>query len=94
MTVAHTLQWIAVFVALLSAAAWLKAATIKVSRRELLELGTHEADKRGEKLNVAVASVNGWSLSATFAAQSRWNSRGALLAGLAVLAQAVAPLLT
>ena len=86
------LQWASVAVAGLSAACWLRSATVKVTREQEVERRKRAAMRAGTAPNLAGVSLDGWDMAATFAAQSRWNAAGAILAGLAVLLQAVAPL--
>lgn len=86
------LQWGSVILALVSASCWMRSATVKVSHEAEMTRRKREAEKRGAVPNFASAALDGWDLSATFASQSRWNAAGAVFAGAAVLAQAIAPL--
>lgn len=82
----------AVFFGLLSAAGWLRAATVKVSHERAMAQRTEAAAKKGEKPNFASVSLDGWDMSATFTAQARWNSIAAFLAACSILFQAVSQL--
>jgi hypothetical protein len=85
-------QWISAAAAFVSAGCWLYGSRVKVTRKKALESRLKEAERLGHEPSLAGASLDGWDMSATFAAQSKWNARGALAAGIAVTAQAVAPL--
>lgn len=52
-----------------------------------------DAECKGVKPNYASVSLDGWDMSATFAAQSKWGRIGALLAACAVGLQALSQLL-
>jgi hypothetical protein len=71
----------------LSAASWLRSSLVKVSHEKAMKLRAKEAVKRGEKPNFASISLDGWDMSATFAAQSKWNAYGALFAACSIFAQ-------
>ena len=79
-----------IFIGLISAASWLYASFVKVNHEKAMNLRKKEAEKRGETPNFASASLDGWDMSATFAAQSRWNATGAFFAACSILLQAVA----
>lgn len=74
---------------LLSAAGWLRAATVKVPHEEAMAQRAKAAAKKGEKPNFASVSLDGWDMSATFAAQARWNAIAAFLAACSILLQVV-----
>lgn len=46
-----------------------------------------QAQKKSEKPNLVSISLDGWDMSATFAAQSRWNASGSAFAALSILLQ-------
>lgn len=48
-----------------------------------------DAERKGTTPNYAGVSLDGWDMSATFGAQSRWGALGALLAACAVGLQAL-----
>ncbi|MGK5035694.1 hypothetical protein [Janthinobacterium sp. LB3P118] len=73
----------------MSAAAWLYASTVKISREEAVDQRKKEALRKGETPNLGSVSLDGWDMSATFSAQSKWNSCGAALAACAVGLQAL-----
>lgn len=73
----------------LSALAWLRSSTVKISHEKAMAKRRRNAEKKGLAPNYASASLDGWDMSATFAAQSKWGSIGAFLAACAVGLQAV-----
>lgn len=75
---------------LASAVAWLYASHVKISREKALERRRRTAEKSGGVADLGGASFDGWEIRETLAAQSKWNSIGAVLAAVAVSAQAVA----
>ncbi|UIN23505.1 hypothetical protein [Herbaspirillum frisingense] len=77
----------------LSAGSWLRASFAKVSHEVAMEQRRKDALKRGQEPNYASVSLDGWDMSATFAAQAKWNGLGAFFAAFSILFQAVAPLL-
>jgi len=89
-------QWIdylnaaSIIMGLFSAASWLRACFVKVSHEKAMALRARVAKKRGEVPNFASASLDGWDMAETFAAQSKWNSIGAFFAAFSVLLQVVA----
>jgi hypothetical protein len=89
--VKEVVQVAAVIAALLSAAAWYRAATVKVTREQVVEARKKAALKKGEIPNLAGVTLDGADLSGTFAAQSKWNSVGAIGAAVTVLLQAFTP---
>ncbi|HHT9018260.1 TPA: hypothetical protein ACT5CL_006176 [Burkholderia cenocepacia] len=58
-----------------------------------MKLRIKRAEKRGEKPNLASASLDGWDMSETFSLQTKWNSIGATFAASSILAQTLAQLL-
>lgn len=72
-----------------SVAAWLYASVVKVSREEMVAERTKQAAKKGQKPNLAGVTLDGWDMSSTFAAQAKWNARGAALAACSIGFQAV-----
>lgn len=87
------LQWASLFFAALSACCWMRSATVKVTEEQELERRKRKAARLGEKPDLGGVSLDGWDMSATFAAQSKWNAGGAICAAAAVLLQALAPLI-
>jgi hypothetical protein len=81
-------------VGLVSAASWLRASVIKVSHEKAMKSREKEARKRGEKPNYASVSLDGWDMSATFSAQSKWNATGAFFAAISILLQATVQMLS
>ncbi|WP_207105733.1 hypothetical protein [Sphingomonas sp. CFBP 8760] len=79
--------------AITSAASWFYGSQVKVTREKMVARRKREAAKSGEPPNFAGISLDGWDMSDTFAAQSRWNAVGAIAAGISVLAQAIGPYL-
>lgn len=82
-----------IFIGLISAASWLRASVIKISHEKAMKIREKEAEKRGEKPNYASVSLDGWDMSATFSAQSRWNAAGAFFAAISIMLQATAQML-
>jgi len=91
MTISLTLQLCSVAAAALSASAWFRSASVKIGHDEMMRIRKRRAEKKIETPNYAGASLDGWDMSETFAAQSRWNMYGAGFAGLSVLLQSLAP---
>lgn len=83
-----------IFIGLCSAASWLYASVVKVDHEKAMKERLRKAQRKGEVLNYASASFDGWDMSATFSAQSKWNSLGALFAACSILLQAVAQLIS
>lgn len=77
----------------LSAGAWLRASVVKISREKEIKWRKARVRKSGVEANLAGVSLDGWDISGTFRAQSRWNSIGAVLAAASILCQAVSQLL-
>jgi len=75
---------------LASAAAWLYASHVRVSREKALLLRRRAAAKTGERPDLSGVTFDGWEVRETLAAQSRWNSIGAVLAAVAIAFQAAA----
>lgn len=76
-----------------SALAWLRSSTVKISHEKAMAIRKMDAERKGVKPDYASVSLDGWDMSATFAAQSKWGSIGALLAACAVGLQALSQLL-
>lgn len=74
---------------LASAGAWFYASTVKITRDKAVALRVQEAEVKGTAPNLAGVSLDGWDMSSTLAAQSKWSARGAALAGCAVALQAI-----
>ena len=74
---------------LLSAASWLYASTVKITHEKAMKQRVRIAAKRGEKPNFASVSLDGWDMSATFSAQSKWNSIGAFCAAVSIILQSI-----
>ena len=83
------ITWGSVVFGLASAFAWFYASTIKVTRERVVAQRIKEAERNGEKPNLAGVTLDGWDMSGTFAAQSKWNACGAVLAACAIALQAV-----
>jgi hypothetical protein len=83
-----------IVIGLVSAASWLRASVIKVSHENAMKAREKEAKKRGEKPNYASVSLDGWDMSATFSAQSKWNAAGAFFAAISIFLQATVQLLS
>lgn len=79
---------------LASAAAWLYASRVKVTREQALEQRRKAAAKSGATPDLSGVSFDGAEMRETLAAQSKWNSIGAVFAAIAVAAQAVAQALS
>lgn len=73
---------------LASAVSWLYASHVKVSREKAVLLRHGAAAKTGDKPDLSGVTFDGWELRETLAAQSRWNSVGAVLAAVAIACQA------
>jgi len=76
-----------------SALAWLRSSSVKISHEKAMATRRRYAERKGVAPNYASVSLDGWDMSATFAAQSKWGSIGALLAACAVGLQALGQLL-
>ncbi|WP_143493877.1 MULTISPECIES: hypothetical protein [unclassified Pseudomonas] len=76
-----------------SAGSWLYASIVKVSHEKEMERRRKKAERKGEKPNYASVSLDGWDMSATFSAQSRWNAIGAIFAAISILLQALIQIL-
>ncbi|MBW3509552.1 MULTISPECIES: hypothetical protein [Janthinobacterium] len=77
-----------------SAAAWLYASNVKVTHEQVIVQRKKDAILTGEVPDLGGVSLDGWDMSATFAAQAKWNSRGAALAACAVSLQALSQALS
>ncbi|WP_379058412.1 hypothetical protein V6M93_19725 [Pectobacterium brasiliense] len=82
-----------IFFGFISAASWLRASIIKVSHEKAMKIREEDAKKRGEKPNYASVSLDGWDMSATFSAQSKWNASGAFFAAVSIFLQAIAQII-
>lgn len=90
---ASLLTWAAIVLGFLSAAAWLRSSVVKVSVAQAIAQRKKAAELTGVNSSHGYASLDGWEMSATFAAQSRWNSLGALLAASSITIQAISQLI-
>ncbi|MDT4824020.1 hypothetical protein FQZ97_572610 [compost metagenome] len=77
----------------ISAGSWLYASIVKVSHEKEMERRRKKAEMKGENPNFASVSLDGWDMSATFSAQSRWNAIGAIFAAISIFLQALIQLL-
>src|SRR5688572_22489323 len=59
-----------------SAGCWFRSSIVKVTRDEEVARRHKEAAKTGQTPNLAGVTLDGWDMSATFTAQSRWNAWG------------------
>lgn len=87
------LTWIAIVLGFFSAASWLRASAVKVTTEKALARYRKEAERKGVPPFRGSASLDGWDMSATFVAQSKWNALGALLAASSITLQAISQLL-
>jgi hypothetical protein len=83
------LTTISIALGFLSAACWLRAATVKVSHAKATQKRKSRAQKRNEAPNLASVSFNGSDVEFSFRAQSFWNATAAILAALAMTAQSL-----
>lgn len=67
---------------------------MKVSHKKAMEIRIARAKKRGEEPNLSSVSFDGADMSATSAAQSKWNAIGAFLTASSILMQTIAQALT
>jgi hypothetical protein len=88
-TLATLLSVASITIGLLSAACWLRASFVKVDPQSAIATRAREAKARGETPSGGSTSLDGWDMSATFRAQSKWNSLGALFAALSISCQAL-----
>ncbi len=86
------LQWASLIAALVSAGFWLRSARVKVTQEQYLKRERRNAAKEGRTPHLGGAYLDGWHMSATFSAQANWNAGGAIFAAIAVVLQALAPL--
>ena len=77
----------------ISAVCWLRASVVKVTREKEVERRKAKAKKKGETPDLAGVSLDGWDMSATFRAQSFWNSIAAVSAALSISAQTLSQIL-
>ncbi|MFS8933094.1 hypothetical protein [Cupriavidus taiwanensis] len=71
-----------------SAGSWFRASFVKVKHEDAMVKRKRDAEEQGRQPNLASISLDGWDMSATFAAQARWNAIGAFFAGMSILLQA------
>ena len=83
------LTWSSILFGFASAASWLRASIVKVTREKEIARRTKEAKKRGETPNLAGVTLDGWDMSGTFKAQAKWNAIAAFLGAFAVGFQAI-----
>ena len=93
-TVSFYLTTSSIFTGILSAGGWFYASTVKVSHEKAMKAREKYARKRGEKPNYASVSLDGWDMSATFSAQSKFNAIGAFFAAISILLQATVQILS
>ena len=91
-TFAYYASAASVIIGLASAAAWLRAGVVKVSHESAMKERGQKAAAKGERPNLASVTLDGWDMSATFAAQSKWNAIGAVAAAVSILLQQLAVL--
>ena len=84
---------LSIIFAFLSAASWLRASVVKVSREQEVAWRKAQANKKGVKANLAGMTLDGWDISGTFRVQAKWNSIAAVLAAISILSQATSQLL-
>ncbi|WP_280563541.1 hypothetical protein [Chromohalobacter sp. 48-RD10] len=87
------LKIVAIVAGFISAACWLRASIVKVTREQEVERRKEKSEKKGETPNLAGVSLDGWDMSGTFRAQSCWNSIAAVMAALSISAQALSQLM-
>ncbi|MDN5650709.1 hypothetical protein [Acinetobacter guillouiae] len=80
---------LAILLGFISAGCWFYASFVKVDHEKAMDFRRKEAERKGEKVNYASVSLDGWDMSATFKAQAKWNSFGALFAALSIGCQSV-----
>lgn len=85
---------LSIILGLTSASSWFYASKVKVDHKTAMAMRLKEANKKGEKPNFASVSLDGWDMSATFAAQSKWNAFGALFAAGSILLHTLSQLIT
>ena len=81
---------LAAIVGLVSAGCWLRAAFVKVTREQHFEREEKRAAKEGRPPELSAVVLNGWEMGATFGAQARWNSYGAMFAAISIILQVAA----
>jgi len=74
---------------LASAGAWFYASIVKVTREKVVARRIKEAERNGGEPNLGGATLDGWDMSGTLAAQSKWSAWGAALAACSIALQAV-----
>ncbi|TCU61273.1 hypothetical protein EDF58_101587 [Novosphingobium sp. PhB57] len=88
--------WVSVIFALAAAIAWFVSAQT-ISPEKEMAYRRRQVAKTGGDIGGSVEMVDGnitYDLHGTLRHQGRWSRYGAIFTGLAVLCQAVAPLLT
>ena len=83
------LSALSVLLGLLSAASWFWASLVKVTHEKAMASRRKAAGNGGEQVNFASVTLDGWDMSATFAAQSKWNAMGAAFGAGSILLQSV-----
>lgn len=76
-----------------SAACWLRASVVKVTREKEVERRKLKAKKKGEAPKLVGVALDGWDMSATFRVQSFWNSIAAVSAAISISAQTLSQVL-
>lgn len=84
------LSVISIIAGFASAAAWLYASRVKVTRESAIHQRKQKAAKEGTTPNLSGVTFDGWEVRETFEQQSKWNSIGAVLAAIAVFSQTLA----
>ena len=85
----NVLTVLAILFSVGSASAWFYASRVKVPLREAMAMAHKRAARTGVKSEGGFFAFDNWDFRETVAAQSRWNSVGAISAGMAILLQAV-----
>lgn len=83
------LAYASILFGVISAVGWLRASTVKVTREQEVARRVKAAEKKGIKPNLSGVTLDGWDMSATFRAQTLWNSIAAISAAVSILLQAV-----
>lgn len=88
------LSLLSILLGFASAAFWLRSSVAKVSSEAAIAQRKRTAEHRGQEPDLGSVSLDGWDMSATFAAQSKWNSLGAICAASSIGLQAISQLLS
>lgn len=80
---------LAIFFGFVSAGCWFYASFVKVDHKSAMSFRKKEVERKGEQPNYGSVSLDGWDMSATFKAQAKWNSFGAIFAALSVCCQSI-----